>query len=216
MDFYSSIKCEDASDQNKLRSQAIALAPKQTHKLRYSILTGNNSRLIRLAMEKRTAFWQETTKDDPHFHFKWQPVSHGLKFDILGKDIPPEIHMCQKQLVNHFESHSCLSTKSQLYINMSFYSSEKLNENVFDYLPLQFFVECDISKQKQYSKSMVQFMNAFYTLDDIKKRTIKFYQKEEALDEQYIFKHYYQNKISMIKQHKKEEKEERDAYLEAQ
>ena len=54
---------------------------------------------------------------------------------------------------------------------MSVYSSEKLHENVFDYLPLTYFVECDISKQKQFSKSMVEFMNAYYALDDIKKRT---------------------------------------------
>ena len=57
------------------------------------------------------------------------------------------------------------------------YVSNKLNENVFDFLPLTFFVECDPQKQKQFSKGMVEFMNAFYALDDIKKRTKKFYAK---------------------------------------
>lgn len=70
-------------------------------------------------------------------------------------------------------------------------------------------------------------MNAFYALDDIKKRTKKLFnkldgedveekvedQKESSqLDDQYIFKHFYQNKIGLIKQHKREEKEEREAY----
>lgn len=98
-----------------------------------------------------------------------------MKFDIVGKDIAPEVHPCQKQIVNHFEGHGCVSEKSKLFLNLSHYASNKLNENVFDFLPLTFFVECDLSKQKQYSKSMVQFMNAFYALDDIKKRTKKFY-----------------------------------------
>ena len=62
---------------------------------------------------------------------------------------------------------------------------------------------------------MVTFMNCFYALDDMKKRTLKFYEKEQALDDQYIFKHFYQNKISLIKQHRKEEKEEREAFNEA-
>jgi hypothetical protein len=83
--------------------------------------------------------------------------------------------------VNHWEGHSNLSEKSKLYLTMSRYSSEKLNENVFDYMPLTFFVECDLSKQKQYSKNMVQYMNAFYALDDIKKRTRRYFNKIDGI-----------------------------------
>ena len=62
---------------------------------------------------------------------------------------------------------------------------------------------------------MVQYMNAFYALDDIKKRTRRYFNKidgitdeqdkEEGepqivnLDDQYIFKHFYQNKTTLIK-----------------
>jgi hypothetical protein len=66
-------------------------------------------------------------------------------------------------------------------------------------------------------------MNAFYALDDIKKRTKKFYDKRDGivdeagnriadeevehydkgndtlLDDNYIFRHFYQNKIGLIK-----------------
>ena len=80
-------------------------------------------------------------------------------------------------MANHFEHHSCISEKSKLFINLSEYAEKKLNENVFDYLPLTFYVEFDPSKLKSYSKSMVNFMNAFYALDDISKRTKKFYAK---------------------------------------
>ncbi len=58
-------------------------------------------------------------------------------------------------------------------------------------------------------------MNAYYALEDIKKRTLKYFVKleenkegEDPWDEQFLFKHFYQNKRGLIKQHLKEEKEE--------
>mmetsp|Transcript_41433 Transcript_41433/g.63210 ORF Transcript_41433/g.63210 Transcript_41433/m.63210 type:complete len:83 (+) Transcript_41433:517-765(+) len=72
IDFYKSIRSDDINDQAKLRSEAIAAAPPSNpHKLRFSVATGNNSRLIRNAMLKRSLFWEETTNHDPHFHFRW-------------------------------------------------------------------------------------------------------------------------------------------------
>ena len=58
------------------------------------MLTGNNSALIRTAMARRKEFWLETTSSDPHYHFKWQPCSYGLKYDFLGKEIKPDCHPC--------------------------------------------------------------------------------------------------------------------------
>jgi hypothetical protein len=74
---------------------------------------------------------------------------------------------------------------------------------------------------------MVSYMNAFYALDDIKKRTHKYFDKvdgitdekdkpeleegeqlpqvphitadKDLLDDPYIFKHFYQGKINLIK-----------------
>lgn len=72
LDFYSSIRLGDLDDQAKLRSQAIKQAPPlDPNKLRYSVVPGNNSRLIKIAMARRKDFWLETTSNDPHFHFKW-------------------------------------------------------------------------------------------------------------------------------------------------
>lgn len=99
-------------------------------------------------MLKRKDFWLETTSNDPHFHFKWQAVAVGIRFELVGKDIQSDQHPCQKQLVNHFEGHSSLTEKSKLFKNVCYYCSEKLNENAFDFLPLTYFVECDMQKQK--------------------------------------------------------------------
>ena len=54
--------------------------PLDPNKLRYSVVPGNNSRLIKIAMARRKDFWLETTSTDPHFHFKWQSWSGGMKF----------------------------------------------------------------------------------------------------------------------------------------
>ena len=76
---------------------------------------------------------------------------------------------------------------------------------------------------------MTQFINSFYALEDIKKRTAKFFEKTTAqedneraaqkekeemysqLADSFIFKYFYMNKRSLIKQHIKEVKEEQQA-----
>lgn len=110
------------------------------------------------------------------------------------------------------------------------YCSNKIHENVFDFMPLTFFVEADFKVQKQYSKEMLDFINAFYALDDVKKRARRLFSRMDGVDEQkteeddkadlvvddnYIFKHFYQNRLQSIKQHKKEEREEKEAIHEA-
>jgi hypothetical protein len=58
-DFYKAIRIEDINDQAKMRLQAVALAPPSNpFKLRFAVLSGNNSQLIKNAMLKRTHFWE--------------------------------------------------------------------------------------------------------------------------------------------------------------
>ena len=52
-----------------------------------------------------------------------------------------------------------------------------MKENVFDYLPLTFFVEIDINNTKLYAKAMLPFFNSFYALEDNKKKVAKYYLK---------------------------------------
>ena len=63
---------------------------------------------------------------------------------------------------------------------------------------------------------MIPFFNAFYALEDNKKKAVKYYEKvldknnEGLIDEQFIFKHFYNNKRGLIKKHIREEKEAQD------
>jgi hypothetical protein len=77
--------------------------------------------------------WEETAQYDSLFNFKWQPISFGLKYDLLSK-------YGLKQLVNHIEGHENISTKDALFINLRSYC-EKQNLNVFDIVPLTFLID---------------------------------------------------------------------------
>lgn len=69
-----------------------------TNKYKYIVTSGNNSKLIREAMKQRN-WWVEIPNVDSVFNFKWQPVSHRMKFRDLNESNP------NKQIVNHFEYH---------------------------------------------------------------------------------------------------------------
>jgi len=57
---------------------------------------------------------------------------------------------------------------------------------VFDYIPLTYFVEIDIGRATSYGKAMLPFMNAFYCLEDNKKKVIKYYGKEAHMEEEQL------------------------------
>ena len=49
-------------------------------RFKYVIMPGNNSRLIKEAMQRRD-WWIETPPFNSMFNFKWQPFSNGIRFD---------------------------------------------------------------------------------------------------------------------------------------
>ena len=53
--------------------------------LMFIVLPGNNSGLIRDAMLRRSHKWLESASmTDTCYHFKWQPVSYGIRFDQIS------------------------------------------------------------------------------------------------------------------------------------
>lgn len=86
-------------------------------------------------MELRADRWEETQDFDTLFHFKWHPISRGIKFDLVSKH-------GTRQLVNHFENHSVFTTKDQMFRNL-FNNCEAKKINTFDYVPLTFLLEVD-------------------------------------------------------------------------
>jgi len=89
------------------------------------------------------------------FNFKWMPFSFGMRFDLLNS--VPGI----KQMVNHFEFHTELTEKSNLFINLQTYS-EFSKENVFNFLPITFFIEINPTKPNGQLQNVIHKFSKFY------------------------------------------------------
>ena len=60
-------------------------------------------------------WWIELPANASFYNFIWKPCSGGINFDSLHNSTLP-------QMINHFEYHSVLSQKSNLFLNMQEYS----------------------------------------------------------------------------------------------
>jgi hypothetical protein len=86
----------------------------QENYFKYYIGPGNNGELVKRVMQKRD-WWRETTSFDTMFNFKWQQTIKGYRYERLTLTQP-----C-KQMLNHFENHKEISTKSGLLKNLQLY-----------------------------------------------------------------------------------------------
>ena len=50
---------------------------------------------------------------------------------------------------------------------------------MFNYIPITFYVEIDVTKIKLFTKVMLPFFNSFYALEDNKKKVVRYYEKLE-------------------------------------
>ena len=121
-------------------------------RFKYVIMPGNNSRLIKEAMQRRD-WWIETPPFNSMFNFKWKPFSQGIRFE----NVTSQNH---KQIVNHFEYHAHLSEKSLLFKNLQQHA-EATKENVFNFAPISYFIEVDLSKPNAYNTALAPFLTFF-------------------------------------------------------
>lgn len=152
---------------------------------KFIVMPGNNSQLIRKAMERRD-WWIEIPPVHSMYNFKWQPVSAGIKFERLGpvRPKPGELGstgptstmagtglglgqevtleaegMGVKQMVNHLEYHHYISEKAALFQELRAHC-DGMKENVFDLcVPITFYIEVhDLDKQQVYNQLMQPFV----------------------------------------------------------
>jgi hypothetical protein len=124
--------------------------------LYYTILPQNNGELVKSCMSHRTN-WKES--NSALYHFRWQQNRNGIDYPGLSK------FPSQKQIVNHFEYHSQLSNKLNLFINMVKYCESK-GLDVFQYLPMTILVQYDaynyvrqFDRIKEFFNLLPQFVN---------------------------------------------------------
>lgn len=59
--------------------------------------------------------WFETFPLKNFFHFSWQPISQNIKYDKCRSSI------FHKIVVNHFEFHKEITTKTKILMNLESY-----------------------------------------------------------------------------------------------
>ena len=151
----------------------------------YLIFPGNASYLIKNCMCHRTNWKEAFSNVTSIFNFKWQELSSGIDYSLLGKS--------SKQMVNHYENHSIISNKANMFINLMNYC-EMRKISVFKYVPFTIIYQIkdrrkilDEEKEKKWNKN----------IDNLQKfieNSYKYIKEYDNLGEYYNEKEYIEEK----------------------
>ena len=86
--------------------------PPKDISLKFIVNLENNGRLVKNYFSGIQGWTESELPESMLFNFKWTPTSSGVVFSKLGE------YSTNKQLVNHFENHSVISNKVNLFLNM--------------------------------------------------------------------------------------------------
>ena len=103
-------------------------------KYKYIVRPENCGYLIKNCFKHRINWIELPDLLQKDFHFKWQQNTRNLNFSTLSK----VGHF--KQMVNHYEYHSVITNKANLFLNLMKHA-EIQEENVFKYLPFTVLFE---------------------------------------------------------------------------
>ena len=101
---------------------------------KYIIRPENCGYLIKNCFKHRINWIELPDLHQKDFNFKWQQNTKNLNFSTLSKIG----HF--KQMVNHYEYHSVITNKANLFINLMKHA-EIMEENVFKYIPFTLLFE---------------------------------------------------------------------------
>ncbi len=105
----------------------------------YIVRPENCGYLICKCFEHRKNWIKLTDMNSSYFNFKWQQNNKNIDFISLSKING------YKQIVNHFENHSVLTNKSNLFVSLLKYA-EVRDINIFKYLPFTALFEYNNDK----------------------------------------------------------------------
>lgn len=118
-------------------------------------------------MERRPD-WEEISDFSTIFNFKWQPISRGIKFDMLSTN-------GQRQIVNHFENHPEITTKDKLFMNLREYDENK----VFEHVPLTFLIE---SNSDTFAEDLDRFRTVYNIIEQHNQRGLDMHENKQVVD----------------------------------
>ena len=139
----------------------------------YIIRPENCGYLIKKCFEHRKNWRELIDLNQIDFNFKWQQSSRNINYSTLSKIGR------MKQMVNHFEYHSLLTNKANLFLNLLKHAECK-DENVFKYLPFTILFEYNNDRYfKNFEKfeflfnNIQQFLVDFKEMDEYKYKLMK-------------------------------------------
>ncbi len=113
----------------------------------YLILPGNASYLVKNCMCHRTSWKEPFSKVSSLYNFKWQEISYGIEYNSLSR------YETNKQIVNHYENHYCISNKANMFCYLMKYCEER-KISVFKYVP--FTVVFKIKEKKKDGENEIK------------------------------------------------------------
>ncbi len=133
------------------------LFKKKKRKNYYLILPGNNSKLVEKCLLTRPN-WEKISDSNNlcSCNLIWTELSHDINFSLHSET-------SLSQIINHFECHSEISNKKNLFINLLRYC-EYNNINLFSFYPLTIIFNF---KQEFYSEQVEGFKQLYYELPDL-------------------------------------------------
>jgi len=136
---------------NSDESLAKILGEKEPDYFIYAVGKGNNDQVVKRVMQRRY-WWKETYSANSIFHFSWQQSTKATMYEKISS-------MKGKQIVNHFEFNSELTTKINLIKNLQLYC-EKAYTELFDITPTTFILDLqDPNFQTHFQEFLMFFTN---------------------------------------------------------
>ena len=176
------IEISDPSPPKKLKRERTDFA-KDFKKLYYAIGPGNASYLVKNCMIHRTNWKESFSYVTNLFNFKWLQLSQGIDYTNLSK------YGTIRQIVNHFENHSCISNKANLFINMMDYCEHR-KISVFKYIPLTLIFDLNIleNQSNEKNKKTLEKLKKLIEEDELKfikkyENLGKYFKEEEFIEE---------------------------------
>ena len=135
----------------------------------YLILPGNASYLVKNCMCHRTSWKEPFSKVSSLYNFKWQEISYGIEYNSLSR------YNTNKQIVNHYENHYCISNKANMFCYLMKYCEER-KISVFKYVPFTIIFKIK-EKKKDKENEIRNFEKENQEAKDNLKRFINMSQK---------------------------------------
>ena len=128
----------------------------------YVLKPGNGAILVKDALKHRTNWKEAQMNVTSLFNFKWQTSTLCIDYKKLSsvESIP--------QMVNHFECHSVISNKSNMFLNLFEYC-ESHNINIWKYVPLTIFISKDNENEKYFDNLYDNINKYIINYNDINK-----------------------------------------------